>query len=73
MKNSITSQKMFPDSYSDTSDILSVSDVAEYLGVGKNRVYDLLHKGLIKGFRMGSTWKISRMALDIYIREASGL
>ena len=64
---------MFPDSYSDSSDILSVSDVAEYLGVGKNRVYDLLHKGLIKSFRMGSTWKISRMALDIYIREASGL
>ena len=73
MKNSITSQKMFPDSYSDSSDILSVSDVAEYLGVGKNLVYELLHKGLIKGFRMGSTWKISRMALDIYIREASGL
>ena len=73
MKNSITSQKMFPDSNSDSSDILSVSDVAEYLGVGKNRVYELLHKGHIKGFRMGSTWKISRMALDIYIREASGL
>lgn len=54
-------------------DILSVADVAEYLGVGKNRVYELLKNKSIKGFRMGSTWKISRLALNTYIREVSGL
>ena len=43
--------------------VLSVSEVAEYLGVGKNRVYELLNTGKLNGFRMGSTWKISRMAL----------
>ena len=42
--------------------VLSVSEVAEYLGVGKNRVYELLNDGSLKGFRMGATWKISRMA-----------
>lgn len=73
MKNQITSLKQSPDPYCDVSEILSVADVAEYLGVGKNRIYELLQKGIIKGFRMGNTWKISRMALDIYIREASGL
>ena len=35
----------------------SVSEVAEYLGVGKNRVYELLNDGSLKGFRMGATWK----------------
>ena len=53
--------------------VLSVSEVAEYLGVGKNRVYELLNDGSLKGFRMGSAWKISRMALENYILNASEL
>lgn len=53
--------------------VLSVSEVAEYLGVGKNRIYELLNDGKLKGFRMGSTWKISRMALENYILNASKL
>lgn len=51
--------------------VLSVSE--EYLGVGKNRVYELLNTGKLNGFRMGSTWKISRMALENYILNASKL
>ena len=42
--------------------VLSVSEVAEYLGDGS-----------LKGFRMGATWKISRMALENYILNASEL
>ena len=53
--------------------VLSVSEVAEYLGVGKNRVYELLNDGSLKGFRMVATWKISRMALENYILNASKL
>ena len=53
--------------------VLSVSEVAEYLGVGKNRDYELLNDGSLKGFRMGATWKISRMALENYILNASEL
>lgn len=53
--------------------VLSVSEVAEYLGVGKNRVYELLNTGKLNGFRMGFTWKISRMALENYILNASKL
>lgn len=53
--------------------VLSVSEVAEYLGVGKNRIYELLNTGKLKGFRMGSTWKISRIALENYILNASEL
>ena len=53
--------------------VLGVSEVAEYLGVGKTRVYELLNDGSLKGFRMGATWKISRMALENYILNASEL
>ena len=53
--------------------VLSVTEVAEYLSVGKNRIYEFLNTGTLKGFRMGSTWKISRMALETYIMDSSKL
>ena len=53
--------------------VLNVTEVAEYLGVGKNRIYELLNAGTLKGFRMGSIWKISRMALEAYILDSSRL
>ena len=53
--------------------VLSVTEVAEYLSVGKNRIYELLNTGTLKGFRMGSTWRISRMALETYIMDSSKL
>jgi excisionase family DNA binding protein len=48
-------------------DILSVYDVAEALYIGKNRVYELLEKKLLKGFRIGRVWKIPKEALKEYI------
>ena len=71
MTNSFPFYKSPLDSNSDPSDIMTVAEVAAFLGVGKNRIYELLNEGTIKGFRMGRTWKISKLALEKYIREAS--
>lgn len=73
MTNSFPFYKSPLDSNSDPSDIMTVAEFATFLGVGKNRIYELLNEGTIKGFRMGRTWKISKLALEKYIREASGL
>lgn len=73
MTNSFPFYKSPLDSNSDPSDIMTVAEVAAFLGVGKNRIYELLNEGTIKGFRMGRTWKISKLALEKYIKEASGL
>lgn len=54
-------------------DILSVFDVAEALFIGKNRVYELLEKKELKGFRIGRVWKIPRDALQEYILRQSSL
>lgn len=54
-------------------DILSVFDVAEALFIGKNRVYELLEKKELKGFRIGRVWKIPRDALQEYILRQSNL
>lgn len=57
----------------DSTSIMNVPELAEYLGIGRNRAYDLLRNGIIKGFRIGSTWKVSKEAIDQYILKQSGL
>lgn len=52
-------------------DVMEVYDVAEALCIGKNRVYELLGNGTLKGFRIGRVWKIPRIALQEYIRTQS--
>lgn len=54
------------------STLFTVMVLAEYLGIGRNRAYELLHNGTIKGFRIGSTWKVSKAAVDQYILKNSG-
>lgn len=54
-------------------DIMSVYDAAETLCIGKNRVYELLGKGTLKGFRIGRVWKIPKKALQEYILTQSRL
>ena len=52
---------------------MTVPELAEYLGIGKNRAYELLRKNAIKGFRIGTVWKVSKDAVELYIREKSGM
>ncbi len=54
-------------------DIMTIYDVAEVLCIGKNRVYELLEKKELKGFRIGRVWKIPREALQEYILSQSNL
>lgn len=53
--------------------LMTVPELAEYLGIGKNRAYELLRKNVIKGFRIGTVWKVSKEAVELYIREKSGV
>lgn len=53
-------------------DIMSVYDVSEALYIGKNRVYELLGNGSLKGFRIGKVWKIPKKNLEEYILTQSG-
>ena len=55
------------------NDIMSVFDTAEALCIGRNRVYELLNSGEIKGFRIGNTWKIPKKSLEEYVIKKSGL
>ena len=70
MSNLLTSGFM---SYNENEPVLmTASELADYLGIGKNRAYELLNSGEIKGFRIGSVWKVTKAAVDQYIRQKSG-
>ena len=43
--------------------LMSVADVQEVLGVGKNRVYEMLNDGTISSIRIGKSWKIPTEAV----------
>lgn len=54
-------------------DIMTVYDVSEALCIGKNRTYELLESGVLKGFRIGHVWKIPRESLSDYVLKQSKL
>lgn len=55
------------------NDIMSATDIAEVLCIGKNRVYELLENKSLKGFRIGRVWKIPKESLQEYITNQSEL
>lgn len=47
--------------------ILSPSQVASYLGIGRTKVYELMHQRDFPGFRIGDRYKVSEVALNEWI------
>ena len=57
--------------FQEYGDILSVEDVCTILFIGKNRVYELLNAGILRGFRLGRTWRIPKKNLETFIIQRS--
>ena len=51
------------------NDVMSILDLCEVLGIGRNSAYSLLASGTIHGFRLGRTWKIPKIAVEDYLRK----
>ena len=58
---------------SDNYEIWTTDEVMNYLLIGRNTLYELLRTGKIKAFKIGSSWKISKKAVDEYICRESGM
>lgn len=50
-------------------DIITAEELSIILKIGKNRSYELLRTGEIKGFRLGKPWKIPKIAVEEYLRK----
>ena len=50
-------------------DLLSVEDVAGYLGVGDVTVYRWCREGRLPCLKIGKSWRIRRAALEDFLRQ----
>jgi excisionase family DNA binding protein len=50
-------------------ELLGVADIAKVLGVGEADVLATLEKGELKGKKIGSTWRVTKAALDEYLKS----
>lgn len=48
-------------------DILTVAEMREILFIGRNKAYQLLNDKIIKGTRIGRTWRISKSDIVKYL------
>lgn len=44
--------------------VLTVREVASLLRVQRPKVYDLLREGTLRGFKIGSDWRITRESVE---------
>jgi excisionase family DNA binding protein len=49
--------------------VLSVEDLTEILGIGRNTAYDLVRSGKIKSIRVGNQIRISKSALREFLDQ----
>jgi excisionase family DNA binding protein len=52
--------------------LLTVGEVAEVLGVGRNKVYELMYRGELHSVKLGGLRRVTRPALDDFLRRLSG-
>ena len=51
------------------NDVMSILDLCEVLGTGRNTVYKMPSDGTIHGFRLGRTWKVPKIAVEDFLRR----
>ena len=59
--------------FDEYNDMLSVDDLMEILGIGKNAAYDLLRSDELKCFRLKGRWKTPKESVIEYVRSKAFL
>ena len=55
-----------------STQLYSINDIQEALGIGRNKVYALLQSGEINAFKIGREWKVTEDAVQTYIAKLRG-
>ncbi len=56
---------------SSDGEILTIKDVADYLKVTERTIYRLAGAKKIPAFKVGGTWRFSRIDIDSWIKQQS--
>ena len=54
-------------------DLLTIDELCELLMIGRTTAYKLLQSHELNAFKIGRVWKISKAAVELYIKECSNL
>lgn len=49
--------------------LMSVDDLADYLGLQKQTIYNWLHQRKISGIKIGKVWRFERDYIDGWIKN----
>lgn len=49
--------------------VLTVANLQEILGIGRNTVYEMLNAGTIPALRIGKQWRIPKDAVLFYLGQ----
>ena len=55
------------------SNLLTVTDIQNKLGIGKSQAYELITTGRLKAFKLGRAWKITEEALNEFISHSENI
>lgn len=65
-------QTLFSPMAEQTQEILTISEVAEYLKVAERTIYRLAAARKIPAFKVGGTWRFAKADIEKWIREQTG-
>ena len=51
--------------------LMTVDDLAEYLGLQKQTIYNWLHQRKIAGIKIGKVWRFDRKYIDEWLKKCS--
>ena len=54
-----------------TSRLMSVDELAEYLNLGKQTIYNWLQQKKISGIKIGKVWRFDRKYIDKWLKRFS--
>ena len=49
--------------------LMDVVELAKYLRLNKQTIYNWLHEGKISGMKVGGVWRFDRQAVDRWLQE----
>lgn len=50
-------------------EVMSVKELAEYLGIGKSKIYSLIKQKKIPASKIGRQYKFSKTVIDSWLKE----
>jgi excisionase family DNA binding protein len=49
--------------------LMDLEELADYLKLQKQTIYNWLHQGKISGIKVGGVWRFSRRDIEIWLRS----